>query len=68
MSTGSSALLILGVLGVLGGVALIAIDVMGKGDTSGIDVKDVGILIVGVLLAVIGGALSRRRPSAPSPP
>ena len=60
MSAGSTALLILGVLLVIAGIGLIALDYAGKGDTSGIDYKDVGILVVGIVLAALGAALSRR--------
>lgn len=67
MSRGSTVLLFVGVVVAIAGVAFIALDALGKGDSSSIDYKDVGLVVVGVLLAAIGAALGRRR-SAPAPP
>lgn len=67
MSTGSTVLTVLGVLAILAGIGLIALDYLGKGDTSGLDYKDVGIIVVGIVLAAIGAALSGRKPAAATP-
>ncbi len=61
MSATSTALLVVGVLLALAGVAFLALDALHMGDSSGIDPKDVGILVVGILLAVIGAALAGRK-------
>ena len=66
-SRGYLALTVIGVLVALAGLALIALDSLGKGDTSGLDLKDVGLVIVGLVLAIAGGALGARKP-APTPP
>ena len=68
MSAGSTALVVLGVLFVIAGVAFIALDTIGRGDySSGIDPKDAGILVVGIVLAAIGGVLGRRKPAPTAP-
>lgn len=67
MSAGSTALVVIGILLILGGIGLIILDQIGRGDSHGIDLKDVGIVILGIILAAIGGALGRRRPVATAP-
>ncbi len=68
MSAGSTAVLVIGILLVLAGVAFITLDFLGHGDTSGLDVKDLGILGVGVILAAVGGALGSKGSKPSSPP
>lgn len=60
MSKGSTALLVVGVLVILLAVVSIAFDLLGRGDTQGLDPKDLGLLAVGVVLAGIGAALGAR--------
>jgi hypothetical protein len=54
MANTSMILKVIGVLLTLGSLALIAIDLSGMGDTRGIDYKDVGILIVGLIILIVG--------------
>ena len=54
-------LAVVGVLAVVAGLAFIALDYLGAGDTSGLDPKDVGIVVVGVILLLAGLFLGRRR-------
>ena len=69
VSKGYVALAVVGILVMLAGVAFIALDLMGKGDSSGIDPKDVGIVVVGLVLAALGGVLSvRKKPASPPAP
>ena len=49
------------------GIVLIALDYSGLGDTSGLDFKDVGLVVVGLILAGIGGVMSVRKSTAPPP-
>lgn len=68
MSAGSTVLLALGLLAIVAAVALIALDYLGRGDTSGLDPKDLGILGAGVVLVGVGAALGRARtPPSPTP-
>ncbi len=67
MFAGSTALTIVGVLILLAAIAFIALDYLGKGDTSGLDYKDVGILVLGLLLAGVGVGLGRRKKPAVAP-
>ncbi len=54
-------LLILGLLGVVLGASGIGLDLGGLGDRSGIDPIDLATLLLGVLLAGVGGYLLSRR-------
>lgn len=66
MSAASTTLLVVGILAVIAGAVLVALDYIGVGDTSGLDYKDVWIIVVGIVLAGIGGALAgRKKPAAP---
>lgn len=67
MSTGSTIVLGVGILAIVAGVVFIALDYAGMGDTSGLDYKDVGIIVVGIVLAGIGGALAGRKKPMPAP-
>lgn len=67
VSKAYTALAAVGILVFLAGLAFIVLDYMGKGDTSGLDVKDVGIMILGLVLAAIGGVMSVRKKPEASP-
>jgi hypothetical protein len=64
MASASTALLVIGVLLVLLGAGAIALDMMGHGDSSGLDYKDLGILGIGFVLLIIGAAT--RNPGKPA--
>ncbi|MDG6933960.1 MAG: hypothetical protein JRN68_04620 [Nitrososphaerota archaeon] len=61
----SMVLKIIGILLIIGSLALIAIDLSGMGDTSGLDYKDVGILVVGVIILILGFVV---KPKSSIPP
>ena len=67
VSKGYVALAAVGILVMLAGMAFIVLDLMGKGDNSGLDPKDLGIVVVGLILTVVGGALSVRKTPVPPP-
>ena len=69
VSKGYVLLTVAGILVMLVGLAFIALDLMGRGDNSGIDPKDVGVVVVGLVLAALGGVLSvRKKPASPPAP
>jgi len=61
----ATTLKLIGVLLIIGAIALIIIDLSGVGDTSGLDYKDVGILIVGLIILIIG-FLTKPKASEPA--
>ena len=67
MSSASTALVVIGALLVVLGVGALALDLTGHGDSSGLDYKDVGILVVGVILLGIGAGLRRSPSPSPAP-
>lgn len=70
LSKAYTALAAVGVLLFVIGLALITLDYLGKGDTSGVDYKDVGLTVLGLILAAIGGVMAvRKKPTtSPTPP
>ncbi len=69
MSKGSTALIVVGALVTLAGIVFLVLDALGKGDSSGIDPKDIGLVVVGIVLGAVGGVLGRggAPSSAPTP-
>lgn len=67
VSAASTILSAIGILAVVVGIVLIVLDYTGRGDTSGLDYKDVGILVVGIVLTGIGGSLAIRKGSVAPP-
>ncbi len=63
MSATSTALIVIGVILVVVGAASMALDLSGRGDFGGLDPKDLGTLVVGILLLVVGGWLRGRTPT-----
>ena len=59
MSKASTALIVIGVLVTLAGIAFLVLDALGKGDSSGIDPKDIGLVVAGIVLGAVGGVLGR---------
>lgn len=55
------ALTVVGVLVLLAGIVFVVLDYTGNGDTSGLDPKDLGILLVGLVLAIVGAVMSTRK-------
>jgi hypothetical protein len=68
MRGGPLAVLIVGILLVLVGIGTMTLDYLGRGDSSGLDLKDLGLLIVGIILVIVGGAWGSRGSSTPAPP
>jgi uncharacterized membrane protein len=64
MSRTSVILVILGIVVILAGIAFISLDLAGMGDTHGFDPKDIGIIVVGLILLIIGAVVRSRKPSA----
>ncbi len=65
MSKASTAFIVIGVLVTLAGIAFLVLDALGKGDSSGIDPKDIGLVVVGIVLGAVGAVLGRpQRPTA----
>lgn len=67
VSKGYAVLTVVGILVLLLGLIFIALDFAGSGDTAGLDPKDLGIVLIGLILAIVGAALARRKTSAPGP-
>ncbi len=68
MSVLPKVVLVLGILAIVAGVAFVALDLLGRGDSSGADPKDLGIIVVGIVLVAVGLVLGRRpKPEGPSP-
>ncbi|HUZ79705.1 MAG TPA: hypothetical protein VMV28_03705 [Thermoplasmata archaeon] len=66
LSRGYIALAAVGIVLFVAGIVFIALDYSGVGDTSGLDLKDVGLVVIGLILAAIGGAMAvRKRPASP---
>ena len=66
VSRGYTALAVIGIVLFVAGIVFIALDYSGRGDTSGLDLKDVGLVVIGLILAAIGGAMAvRKRPASP---
>lgn len=61
MSRSSTALLVVGIVAMVAGAAFIVLDLTGMGDSSGLDYKDLGIVVLGVVLSGIGAALAVRK-------
>jgi uncharacterized membrane protein len=64
MSKTSTVLVILGIIVIIAGIAAISLDLAGMGDTHGFDPKDVGIIVVGLILVIIGALVRSRKTSA----
>ncbi len=65
MSKTATALLVVGVILLVAGIAFIALDYSGAGDQSGLDYKDVALVLIGVVLAGIGAGLRSRAGTSP---
>ena len=59
-----SALVAVGILVVLAAIVFIGLDYAGKGDTAGLDPRDLGLAIFGLVLAIVGGWLGSRNQAA----
>ncbi|MEM0118697.1 MAG: hypothetical protein QXV32_09645 [Conexivisphaerales archaeon] len=53
MATRRTVLAIIGLLLIIGAFVLIALDYSGMGDMRGLDIKDVGVLLIGIILIAV---------------
>lgn len=67
MSALPKVILVVGILALVAGVAFVTLDLLGRGDSSGVDPKDLGVIAVGVLLLAVGLVLERRTGSRDAP-